>query len=442
MAGPSGPSVRVFAGELVDFVDGEAPGAVVARHRPRGALAVADGRIVDVDDDAGALRRRLAGRGIAFDEADVGDGLLMPGFVDVHVHAVQTDVIASWGTQLLDWLERHTFPAERRFEDPAHAAEVAEVFVGELLRNGTTGALVFGTVHPGSVDAVLGAAHRRGMRMIAGKSMMDRHCPEFLRDTAQSSYDDTAALIRRWHGTGRLGVAVTPRFAPTSTDAQLEAARALLDAHPGTWLQTHVAENHAEVRWVAELYPHARSYLDVYERFGLLRPRSVYAHCIHLDATDRRRMAECGAAAAFCPTSNLFLGSGLYDVDAMDAAGVVTGLATDVGGGTSFSMLRTMGEAYKVAQMAGQTLAPSRLFHLATLGSARALGLDDTLGRLEPGYDADFVVLDPHAVPLLERRIGRTRSLEDRLFVYATLGDDRAVASTWVHGACAWRRPT
>lgn len=432
----------MFAGELVDFVDGDAPGAVALRHRPRGALAVEDGRIVDVDDDAPALRRRLAARGVAFEEAAFGDGLLMPGFVDAHIHAVQTDVIASWGTQLLDWLERHTFPAERRFADPAHAAEVAEVFVGELLRNGTTSALVFGSVHPGSVDAVLEAARRRRMRMIAGKSMMDRHCPEFLRDTAQSAYDDTAALIRRWHGVDRLGVAVTPRFAPTSTDAQLEAACALLDAHPGTWLQTHVAENLDEVRWVAELFPRARSYLDVYEHFGLLRPRSVYAHCIHLDATDRRRMAERGAAAAFCPTSNLFLGSGLYDVAAMDAAGVVSALATDVGGGTSFSMLRTMGEAYKVAQMAGQTLAPARLFDLATRGGARALGLDDRIGRLDPGCDADFVVLDPHAVPLLERRIARAPTLEDRLFVYATLGDDRAVASTWVHGECAWRRPT
>jgi guanine deaminase len=335
---------------------------------------------------------------------------------------------------LLEWLERYTFPAERRFGDPIHAREVADFFLTELLRNGTTTAAVFATVHPQSVDAFFEAARVRGARMIAGKVMMDRNCPEFMRDTAQSSYDDSKALIARWHGTDRLLYAVTPRFAPTSTERQLELAGRLLDEHPGDYLQSTVAEKLAEVACAAHLFPGSRSYLDIYDRFGLLRERAIYAHCIHLDDTDRARMGASGAAMSFCPTSNLFLGSGLFDIDAARRHGVRVGLGTDVGGGTSFSMLRTQDEAYKVAQLGGHRMTPLSAFYHATLGGARALYLDDRIGNFALGKEGDFIVLDPAATPLIERRMRNTETLPERLFVLMMLGDDRAVAATYLMG--------
>jgi guanine deaminase len=358
----------------------------------------------------------------------------MPGFIDTHVHYPQVDMIAAYGEQLLQWLERHAFPTERRFDDVAHAGEVAEFFLDELLRNGTTTAMVFATVHPGSVDAIFSAASARGMRLIAGKVLMDRNCPEFLRDTPASGYAQSRELIERWHGCDRNSYAVTPRFAPTSSDEQLALAGALLDEFPGVYLQSHVAENRKEVAWVAELFPWSRSYLDVYDRYGLLREQAVYAHCIHLDATDRNRMAQSGAAMSFCPTSNLFLGSGLFDLDAAAASGARVGIGTDVGGGTSFSILRTLSEAYKVAQMAGQNLSPLRAFYLATLGSARSLYLDQKIGNFERGKEGDLIVLDPAATPLLKRRMQQTDSLSERLFLLMMLGDDRAIAATRVMG--------
>jgi guanine deaminase len=275
---------------------------------------------------------------------------------------------------------------------------------------------------------------------VAGKVMMDRNCPQFLRDTPASSYEDGSALIERWHGKGRLRYAVTPRFAPTSSDAQLTMAARLLDEHPGVHLQSHAAENPQEVRWVAELFPWSRSYLDVYDRFGLLRERAVFAHCIHLDEADRRRLAASGAAASFCATSNLFLGSGLFDVQRAAEAGMRVGIGTDVGAGTSFSMLRTLDECYKVTQLAGQRLSPLRAFYLATLGGARSLYLDDTIGNFETGKYADFVVLDPQATPLLARRMAHMQRLADRLFLLLTLGDDRAVAATYVAGRAVHAR--
>ena len=360
--------------------------------------------------------------------------LIMPGFVDTHVHYPQTDIIAAHGEQLLEWLERYTFPAERRFADPDHAREVADFFLTELLRNGTTTAMVFATVHPQSVDAFFEAARVRGARMIAGKVMMDRNCPEFMRDTAQSSYDDSKALIARWHGRDRLLYAVTPRFAPTSSERQLELAGRLLDEHPGVYLQTHVAENHAEVAWAAELFSWSRSYLDVYDHFGLVRERAVYAHCIHLDDADRARMGASGAAMSFCPTSNLFLGSGLFDPDAARRHGIRLGLGTDIGGGTSFSMLRTQDEAYKVAQLRGHPMTPLSAFYHATLGGARSLYLDDRIGNFSRGKEGDFIVLDPAATPLLERRMKNAPTLPERLFVLMMLGDDRVVAATYLMG--------
>jgi guanine deaminase len=365
---------------------------------------------------------------------------IVPGFVDTHVHYAQTDVIASPGEQLLAWLEKYTFPEERRFADPAYARAVAEAFLDELLRNGTTTALVFPTVHKSSAEAIFAAAHDRRMRLVAGKVLMDRNCPEYLRESAEQGDEDSRELIARWHGRGRLAYAVTPRFAATSTERQLELAGRLYGEHAGLYVQSHVAENRDEVRWVGELFPAARSYLDVYDRFGLLGPRAVYGHCIHLDEADRRRMAATGAAMSFCPTSNLFLGSGLFDLDEARRLGVGVTVGTDVGGGTSFSMLRTLAEGYKVLQLRRQTLSGFEAFYLATLGAARALQLDAHIGNLAPGKEADFVVLDPSATPLLERRFARATDLAERLFVLMTLGDDRAVAATYVLGERAHAR--
>ena len=364
---------------------------------------------------------------------------IVPGFIDTHVHYAQTAMIASPGEHLLAWLERYTVPEERRFEDPAYAQAMSELFLDELLRNGTTTAVVFPTVHAASVDALFAAADARRMRLIAGKVLMDRNCPEFLRDSAEGGDETSRELIERWHGRGRLAYAVTPRFAATSSARQLELAGRLYGEHAGLYVQSHVAENLDEVRWVAELFPDARSYLDVYDRFGLLGPRSVYAHCIHLDDTDRRRMAERGAAMSFCPTSNLFLGSGLFDREAAHRAGAQVTIGTDVGGGTSFSMLRTLAEGYKVLQLRGTTMSSLEGFYLATLGAARALELDAHIGNFAPGKEADFVVLDPAATPLLARRFERATDLAERLFVLMTLGDDRTVAATYILGADAQR---
>jgi len=431
----SGPTV--YRGQILHFLDDPAVAGENAHvYREDGALVVQDGRVVRADDWREVVASLPANAAVV----DYGGRLLVPGFIDTHIHYPQSDIIASYGEQLLEWLERYTFPTERRFDDPAHAREVAAFFLTELLRNGTTTAAVFATVHPESVDAIFEAAATRGMCIAAGKVLMDRNCPEFLRDTAESDYEQSAALIERWHGRDRLLYAVTPRFAPTSTDRQLELAGQLLGAHAGVLLQSHVAENHDEVRWAAELFPWSRSYLDVYDHFGLLRRGAVYAHCIHLDEQDRRRMAQTGAAMSFCATSNLFLGSGLFDLDAARAHGVAVGIGTDVGGGTSFSMLRTLAESYKVAQLARQRLSPLAAFYLATLGGARALGLADRLGNFAPGMPADFVVLDPAATPLMARRMARAQGLVDELFVLMMLGDDRAVAATYVMGVERWRR--
>lgn len=360
--------------------------------------------------------------------------LIIPGMIDTHIHYPQTDMIAAYGEQLLQWLETYTFPTEKQFSDPQHAHDVAEFFLDELLRNGTTTACVFGTVHPESVDAFFTAAKARNLRMIAGKVMMDRNCPDYLQDTPESSYQESKALIKKWHGQERLSYAVTPRFAPTSSPEQLAKAGRLLEEFPDVYLQTHVAENSDEVAWVSELFPEARSYLDVYHQHGLLKARSVLAHCIHLDETDRQCMAATGAAASFCPTSNLFIGSGLFDLMRMHEHGIRVGMGTDVGGGSSFSLLQTANEAYKVAQLRQQTLSPFQLLYLVTLGGAKSLYLDDKIGNFVPGKEADFVLLNPQATPLLERRTQHCESIADLLFVLMMLGDDRVVNKTWIMG--------
>ncbi|MDE2048059.1 MAG: guanine deaminase, partial [Betaproteobacteria bacterium] len=356
---------------------------------PDGVVWIEDGRIKAVGDHAAWAPRLPAGRAVH----DYGNRLILPGFVDCHVHSAQAEVIASYGTQLLDWLERYTFPAERAFADLDHAQKASAWFLDTLLLNGTTTAAVFPSLHKASVDALFEAAQQRGMRLLGGKVLMDRNAPADLCDGPDHGEHDCRSLIERWHGQGRLSYLLTPRFAPTSSDAQLRMAGELAQSY-GLGVQSHVAENRAEVQWVSELFPQSLSYTDVYDHYGLLRHGSIYAHGIWIDDVDREALATHGAALAFCPTSNLFLGSGLFDLRKAVEAGIRVGLASDVGGGTSYSMLTTLAEAYKVLQLRGQSLSPWRGFYLATLAGAHALAQDAHIGNFMPGKEADVVVLD------------------------------------------------
>lgn len=401
-----------------------------------GLLIVNEGRVQAAGDYA-PLRGMLP-EGVQVQ--DYRGKLIVPGFIDTHIHYPQTDMIASPAPGLLPWLETYTFPNERKFAEPGHAQEVASFFLDELLRCGTTTAMVYCTVHPSSVDAFFSESEKRNLRMVAGKVLMDRNCPEFLRDTAEGGVRESEELIRKWHKRGRQLYAITPRFAPTSTETQLQLAGELARQYPDTFLQTHVAENTDEVAWVKSLFPHARSYLDVYDRYGMMRPRAMYAHCIWLDDGDRARMRETQSAASICPTSNLFLGSGLFDLGRAERLGLKVGMGSDIGAGTSFSLLQTLNEAYKVEQLQGRSLDPFKALYLATLGGARALGLDERIGSLAPGHEADFVVLDWNATPLLQFRLQHTTSLAERLAVLLTLGDDRVVQETFVAGVSRHRR--
>ncbi|MEN5178912.1 guanine deaminase [Comamonas testosteroni] len=362
--------------------------------------------------------------------------LIAPGFVDLHIHYPQTDVIGAPAPGLLPWLENYTFPHESRFHDRAYADGVADFFMDELLRNGVTTALAFATSHPTSVDAIMTAAQQRRMRMIAGKVLQDRNSPDGVRDDTEQSLVDTETLIQRWHGTDRLGYAITPRFAPTSTPAQLRGAGELAAKYSDVWIQSHVAENLDEVAWVKELFPAARSYLAVYDDFGLMRERAVYAHSIWLDDTDRQLMHATRSAAAVSPTSNLFLASGYFDYLKADEAQMLYGLASDVGGGMSFSPFRTMQAAYVVGReshaKAGQSLSPQHLWWQHTAGAAKALGLQGVIGNLQPGCEADFVVINPRATPLLARKAEQARNLDELLFGMVILGDDRLIEQTHI----------
>lgn len=400
-----------------------------------GVLVIENGQVARVGH-AAELLPTLSGVEIT----EYRDALITPGFIDTHIHYPQTGMIASYGEQLLDWLNTYTFPTERQFEDKAHAADVAGIFLKELLRNGTTTALVFGSVHKQSVDAFFEAVEALNLRMIAGKVLMDRNAPEYLTDTAESGYADSKELIERWHGKGRLHYAVTPRFAPTSTPEQLSLAGKLLGEYPDLYMHTHLSENRQEIEWVKALFPERKGYLDVYDHFKLIGPRAVFAHGVHLCDAECQRLAETGSAVAFCPTSNLFLGSGLFDLNKLEAHGVRVGLGTDVGAGTSFSQLQSLNEAYKIMQLQGKKLDPFKSLYLATLGGAEALYLDDKLGNFESGKDADFVVLDYNATPLISYRMQQAKTLDEKLFALTMLGDDRAIKETFAAGVSVHTR--
>ncbi len=415
---------------LLDFTSDPTFSATAVRLVEDGLLLVEDGRVVARGEFA-ALSRALDAKEAVVDHSGC---LLMPGFIDTHTHFAQLDVIGSAAAGLLDWLTQHTYPTEARFTDAAVCREAAGFFLDELARQGTTSACVLGTVHPQSVDALFTEAQVRGMRLVAGKCLMDRNCPESVRESADRGLQESLDLAARWHGKGRLAYAITPRFAATSTSRQLQLAGELARARPDLYVQSHVAESEDEVRWISQLYPQARSYLDVYDSVGLLRELSIFAHCIWFDAADRRRFAQSKAVAAICPTSNQFLGSGVFDFRQAVQAGMALTLGTDIGGDQSLSMLATMRSAFEVARSKGASLRAVQLFYWATRGAADVLGWGGKAGTLEPGAEADFVVLDPAATPLLARRTAMAASVESLLTSLMILSDDRAVRETYIAG--------
>lgn len=401
-----------------------------------GVLVIEDGKIQLLGEASIILPTLAADVSIT----EYKDHLIIPGMIDTHIHYPQVEVIASYGEQLMDWLNNYTFPAEGQFKDKAYASNIANFFLDELLKCGTTTALVFGTVHKESVDAFFEASEKRNTRMICGKVMMDRNAPEFLCDTPESSYEDSKELIETWHNKGRQLYAVTPRFAITSTHEQLQKAEQLLAEYPDVYMQTHISENKDEMAFVAELFPEAKDYLDVYDQYNLLGKRSVFAHGVHLNNREHQRLRKTGASVSFCPTSNLFLGSGLLDIKELDQQQVAYSVATDVGGGTSFSMLQTLHEAYKVTQLKGNSLSPLKSLYLATLGNAKTLQLDDKIGSFKVGNEADFVVLDFNSTAIMSLKQSKCKTLAEKLFAMIILGDDRAVQATYVAGNCVHDR--
>ena len=419
----------LLLGQVLRFdADPFTQGTDAAHHDPRGALLRRDGRIA-ATGNADVLRAAHPGARVI----DHGDGLILPGFIDAHAHYPQTAIIASWGKRLIDWLNSYTFPEEMRFSDPAYAAAIAARYFDLTLANGTTTVASYCTIHPESVDACFTEARRRGLRALAGKTCMDRNAPEGLRDSAQAAYDDSKALLEKWHGVDRLSYIITPRFSPTSTPGQLAALGALWAEHPDCLMQTHLSEQTDEITWVKSLFPQARDYLDTYEAHGLLGANGVYGHAIHLEPREIDRLQEVGAALVHCPTSNSFIGSGLFDMG-LAGGNIRVGLATDTGGGSSFSMLRTMAAAYEIGQLRGHALHPAELIWLATEGSARALRIDSHVGRIALGMDADLVVLDLSSTPAIAQRAARADTIWEALFPTIMMGDDRAIAATYVAG--------
>jgi guanine deaminase len=433
--------LHALRGAALTFADDPARVGVESamRHESDAILAMADGRITHFGPASKVAPQLPPGTAV---QSNGRDTLMLPGFIDCHVHYPQISIIGAHGEQLLDWLNKYTFVAEQQFADSSHARETARVFLKECLRAGTTTAAVFCTVHPQSVDAFFEESAALNMRMIAGKVLMDRNAPAALTDTAKSGYDQSKALIAKWHGRGRQLYAVTPRFAASSTPEQMDMAGKLWAEHPGTWLQSHVSENRAEVAWIRELYPERRGYLDVYDHYKQLGPRSIYGHGIWLNEVELHRCHDTGTALAHCPTSNEFLGSGQFDLYNASKASrpVRVGLGTDLGAGTSFSQLQTLSQAYKTAQLLGNGLSAPLAFYLATRGGARALHLEDKVGSLAPGMEADVIVMDLKSTPAIEFRLHSCNSFEEMLFVQMTLGDDRAIRETWIAGRLAHQR--
>ncbi len=429
-------TLTLYRGRLLDFqhepVDGEAGGGY--RYIEDGALVIGDGLIIAHGDYASIAR--------AFHQATVVDHrphLILPGFIDTHIHFPQMQVVGSYAGALLEWLNKYTFVEEQKFKVPSHADRIAELFFDELISNGTTTAVAYCSVHKESAEAFFAESERRNMRNVAGKVMMDRNAPLGLLDTPQSGYDDSKALIDKWHGRGRQLYAISPRFAITSTGAQLEMAQALVGENPDCYMQTHLSENHGEIETVRQLFADSIDYTDVYERYGLLGSKSLFGHCIHLSEREAGALSASASVAVFCPTSNLFLGSGLFDLARLSDARrpVRVAVATDIGGGTSYSMLRTFDEAYKILNLQGQRYHPLRSFYQMTLGNARALSLQDKIGTLAAGSEADFVVLDAGATPAMKLRMETVASLSEELFLLQTMGDDRSIAQTYVAGVAS-----
>lgn len=424
--------LQAYRGSILHFLDAPTHDKDTSCYQyiNDGLLVIESGKIKAVGD-YNDLRTTLT------DDIKITDYsgyLIMPGFIDTHIHYAQTEIIASYGEQLLEWLNNYVFPTEKKYSDRDHAQAVATFFVEELLRNGTTTALIYSTVHKNAADVMFECAERINMRIITGKTMMDRNAPEYLLDTPESAYNDSKELIKKWHGHKRLSYAVTPRFAPTSSEAQLEVAAALLREFPDVYLQTHVSENKNEVAWIKTLFPWSKDYTDVYDHFNLLGEKSIFGHAIHISDREFQRFYETKSVFAWCPTSNFFLGSGLFNLAKARQFKNRISIATDVGGGSSFSMLRTLNEAYKVAAVQNSKLTPLEGFYYLTLGNARALSLDDKIGNFTSGKEADFVVLDLHCTPLLAQKTDTANTLEEKLFNLAILGDDRAAIATYVDG--------
>ncbi len=418
----------LLLGQVLHFTaDPFVAGAAAAHHETHGAVLVDNGRI-SATGPAETLRRQHPQAQVH----DYGRSLITAGFIDAHVHYPQTAIIASWGKRLIDWLNSYTFPEEMRFSDPAYGAEIADRYLNLVTAHGTTTVCTYTTIHPESVDAIFTAAQTRGMRLYAGKTCMDRNAPEGLRDTVQSAYDDSKRLLQKWHGQDRLSYVITPRFSPTSTPEQLHALGTLWAEHPDCLMQTHLSEQTDEIAWVRDLFPQSRDYLDTYEAQGLLREGALYGHAIHLTDREKSRLIEAGASLVHCPTSNTFIGSGLFDMTL--ATKLRVGLATDTGGGSNFSMLRTMAAAYEIGQLRGNPLHPAQLIWLATVGSARALHAETRIGNIAAGMEADLTILDLASTPAIEQATRRAETLWQQLFPTIIMGDDRAIRAVWIGG--------